>query len=521
MNDAERSLAARRRYETAVALHRQERLAEAERHYRDLHRTYPAHPGVLHGLGLICLRTDRLEEAADFLQRASAAAPQDDAIPTDLGKTYLMLGRYDDARRHFQAVLARHPGQAAALIGLGDALGVLGRPAEALAAFERLLAVDPNNAAAHFGIGTVKTQLGAFAEARHAFEAAVALAPRRPVYHRALAEAGRFGAGDPRLPALEEMARDIGGFPDDQKVELHFALAKAYDDLQRYDDAFAHWQKGNALKRRSIAYDEAAVARFFGDAAAAFTPALMETKRETGHPSELPIFVVGMPRSGTSLVEQILASHPAVFGGGELLYVNELLAGGHAGADYPSGIATLPNTAFQRFGHLYAERLGALAPDAGRIVDKLPANFRHLGLLHLALPKARIIHVRRDPLDTCFSCYSKLFLNGLNFAYDLGELGRYYKGYEALMAHWHAVLPESVLLDVQYETLVENLESEARRIVAFCGRDWDARCLAFHETSRAVRTHSQAQVRQPVFKDSIGRWRPYGKWLQPLRDALA
>ncbi len=520
MNDAKRSLSAQQRYDAAVLLHRQDKLTEAERDYLALHRTYPNHPGVLHGLGLICLRTHRLGEAADFLQQASAAAPQDGAIHTDLGKTWLMLGRYDEARRCFQDILARQPASVPALMGLGDVLGILGQPTEALEAFEKLLAVDPNHAAGHFGIGTVMTQLGAFAPARRAFETAVALSPRRPAYHRALAEAGRFGEDDPRLAALEDLSRDADSFPDDQKVELHFALAKAYDDLKRRDAAFEQWQKGNAIKRRLISYDEAVVELSFHAVATAFTPAVMQAHRMSGHPSELPIFIVGMPRSGTSLVEQMLASHPAVFGAGELLYVNDLIAGNHGGKHYPSGIAALPGTAFHRFGQLYSERLGALAPEAKRVVDKLPANFRHLGLIRLALPNARILHVRRDPVDTCFSCYSKLFLNGLNFAYDLGELGRYYKRYEALMAHWHAVLPGGAILDVQYETLAENFEAEARRIVAFCGLEWNKRCLRFYQTDRAVRTHSQSQVRQPLFQSSIGRWRPYEKWLQPLLDAL-
>jgi tetratricopeptide (TPR) repeat protein len=520
MNDAERSLSAQQRYEAAVLLHRQDKLADAERHYLALHRTYPDHPGVLHGLGLICLRTNRLEDAADFLSRANAAAPRDEAICIDLGKINLALGRYEEARRCFQDMLAKHPKHPAALLGLGDALGILGRPTEALATFEKLLAVNPDDAAAHFGIGTIKAQMSASGEARRAFEAAVALAPRRPAYHRALAEAERFGENDPRLPALEDLARAGDSFPDDQKVELHFALAKAYDDLGRRDAAFAQWQKGNAIKRGLISYDEASVGRFFDEAAAAFAPAVIQANRGAGYESERPVFIVGMPRSGTSLVEQMLASHPDVFGAGELLQVNDLIASHHGGADYPSGVGALPGTAFHRFGQLYSERVAALAPQAKRVVDKLPANFRHLGLIHLALPNARIIHMRRDPLDTCFSCYSKLFLSGLNFSYDLEELGRYYKRYEALMAHWHAVLPDGAILDVQYETLAGNFDTEARRIVAFCGLAWDERCLAFHETRRAVRTHSQSQVRQPLFTSSIGRWRPYEKWLQPLREAL-
>ena len=382
------------------------------------------------------------------------------------------------------------------------------------------MAVDPKNAAAHFEIGNVKKQLGQFADARRAFERAIALSPKRPAFHRALAETERFGGSDPRLKALELLERDENSFPENEKVELHFALAKAYDDLKQYDRAFEHLQKGNRIYRQLVPYDEKAVFDFFHEIAEAFTPAAMDTKRGIGHPSDVPVFVVGMPRSGTTLVEQILASHPSVFGAGELLYTQDLILGGYAGADYPADLASLSPDALRRFGGFYAVRVGSLAPQAKRIVDKLPANFRHLGLIHLALPNARIIHIKRDPLDTCFSCYSKLFASGLNYTYDLGELGRYYKAYEALMGHWRAVLPQGAMLEVRYETLVENFAEEAKRIVAFCGLEWDERCLKFYETKRAVRTLSEFQVRQPLFKSSIGRWRAYEKYLQPLRDAL-
>lgn len=363
--------------------------------------------------------------------------------------------------------------------------------------------------------------MGRFAEARQAFGRAVALSPKQPAYHRARAETARFTESDPRLAALEDLARDENALSEEQKVELNFALAKAYDDLGRTGPAFECLQKGNAIKRRLVPYDEAQMMNFFREIAAVFTPALMEAKRAVGHPSALPVFVVGMPRSGTSLVEQTLARHPSVFGAGELNYVQDLIMAGAAGPHYPSSVASLTNEALRKFGGYYAVRASALAPQAKRIVDKLPANFRHLGLIHLALPNARIVHVRRDPVDTCFSCYSKLFLNGLNYTYELGELGRYYKAYERLMAHWRSVLPQDAMLDVQYETLVGNFTDEARRLVAFCGLEWDERCVAFHETSRAVRTLSGYQVRQPLFKTSIGRWRPYESRLQPLLDALA
>jgi hypothetical protein len=206
-----------------------------------------------------------------------------------------------------------------------------------------------------------------------------------------------------------------------------------------------------------------------------------------------------------------------VFGAGELLLINDLVA---QVPGYPSAIDALSDADLKTLGRRYVEQVSQLAPEAKRIVDKLPANFRHLGLIHFALPNAKIVHVRRDPRDTCLSCYMKLFLGGLNFAYDLGELGRYHKMYDALMAHWRSVLPEDALLEVQYETLVGDFEQQARRIVEFCGLPWDGHCLAFAATQRPVRTLSQSQVRQPLFASAIARWRHYEGHLGPLFAAL-
>lgn len=518
MNDAERLLSARKSYEAAVTMHRQNNLAEAERHYLSVKKLYPSHPGALHGLGLISLHNADYEKAANFLQLAGVAAPSNPAIRCDLGNAYLNLGRFEDALACFEAALATAPNNAGALAGSGDALNILGRPLEAQSAFEKILASDPNSAVGYFGLGNVMAQQGKFADARLAFERAVALSPKRAAYHRALADTGRFVEEDPRLPPLEALAREEDKLPDSQKAELHFALAKANDDLQRYGAAFEHLKKANSIKRRLVPYAEVDMTEAFHALKATFTPKIME--REAGDPSEFPIFIVGMPRSGTTLVEQILSSDPSVIGAGELTIVQRLIVDGRAGKEYPKHVAKLSDNALRHFGADYVKSLRQRAPEAGRAIDKLPGNFLHVGLIHLALPNARIIHIRRDPMDTCLSCYSKLFLNGLDYSYDLGELGRYYRMYEALMAHWRTVLPDGAMLDVQYEKLVNDFAKEAQRIVEYCGLEWNERFRSFHENDRPVRTHSQSQVRQPLFTSSIGRWRSYEAWLKPLRDAL-
>ena len=254
--------------------------------------------------------------------------------------------------------------------------------------------------------------------------------------------------------------------------------------------------------------------------ARAFTSEAMAARRGLGDPSEVPVFILGMPRSGTTLVEQILASHPRVFGAGELFYLPELVSAGQAGSRFPGDFPTLSGERLREIGRRYCERLQSLAPKADRITDKLPANFRFAGLIHLVLPKARIIHVRRDPVDTCFSCYSKLFPSGQDYTFELGELGRYYRGYESLMEHWRSVLPAGAMLEVQYETLVADIEGQARRMIEYCGLEWDERCLRFYETERSVRTASFAQVHKPLYGNAVGRWRPYRAHLRGLLDTL-
>jgi hypothetical protein len=232
-----------------------------------------------------------------------------------------------------------------------------------------------------------------------------------------------------------------------------------------------------------------------------------------------------MPRSGTTLMEQVLASHSKVFGAGELETfkeaIGELIHGQGVLPAYPALAAALSQDQIRQLGNLYTKRVRALAPEAESIVDKMPLNFMFVGLIHLALPNARIINLRRNPLDTCVSCFSLLFTGSQPFAYDLAEVGRYYRGCERVMDHWHQVLPPGVMIDVQYEDLVDDLEGEGRRVLRHCGLEWEDACRDFHDTERAVRTASLMQVREPVYRRAIGSWQRYAKYLGPLADALS
>jgi hypothetical protein len=323
---------------------------------------------------------------------------------------------------------------------------------------------------------------------------------------------------------MEALAAKTEGLSKTDRLQLDFALGKAYADLKDYKRSFRHLLAGNTAKRAAISYDERSVFNLFDRIEATFTRELITQKSGSGDPSHMPIFVIGMPRSGTTLIEQIIASHPMVHGAGELQTFNDVIltvrgADGKA-LGYPDFVPALDAPALRQIGSRYIADVRQLAPTGERVTDKMPSNYYFAGLIRLALPNAKIIHSVRDPVDTCISCFSKLFTAEQNHTYDLAELGRYYKRYERLMAHWHGVLPAESIMDVRYEYVVADLESQARRIIAHCGLPWDDRCLLFHETHRPVRTASATQVRQPIYKSAVGRWRVYEEHLKPLLGAL-
>jgi tetratricopeptide (TPR) repeat protein len=386
------------------------------------------------------------------------------------------------------------------------------------------IALRPDLAEAYNCLGLALLELGRAREANEALERAIELAPRRPRYYYNLGQSRRFSSDDPHIAMMTALARERACLAEDEWIDLCFALGKALADIESPEQSLPLLLEGNALRRRRLVYDEAATLAMLDGAPAAFGGERMRAGLGFGDPSPLPIFVIGMPRSGTTLIEQILASHPAVFAAGETDAFDEALRSlgesGLAALHSPAAAAALPAARLRQLGGAYVAAIRAASPTAERIVNKMPKNFRHAGLIHLALPEARIVHVRRDPFATCLSCFSRQFEDNLPYTYDLGELGRYYRAYQALMAHWRLALPARTLLEVRYEDVGADLEGEARRILAHCGLGWDARCLAFHATQRPVRTASAAQVRQPIDGRSVDRWRGFEPLLAPLRAAL-
>ena len=327
-----------------------------------------------------------------------------------------------------------------------------------------------------------------------------------------------------RLFALTRQLSDRAGeLPPAERAQVLFSLAKAHEDRGEYEASARTLERANALKRATFAYDVGATEVALRDIATIFDAELLSRLAGKGAPSQRPIFIVGMPRSGSTLVEQILSTHPEVHGGGEMHHLPAVLDGsrGVGGSLYPAWVPTMNAVDCVTVGRAYLKALPVGLPGQTRTTDKWLDNFDALGLINLILPNAKIIHCHRDPRDQLFSCWSLLFSQQQEYAYDQAELARYYRAYLALMAHWRAVLPPGLMLEVRYEDLVAEPEAGARAILAHCGLEWDDHVLRFWETRRAVKSASMAQVREPIYDRSIGRWRPFAEHLNVLFEGLA
>jgi Sulfotransferase domain. len=405
---------------------------------------------------------------------------------------------------------------------LGSLLLLLGRHEESLAQYTAAAKLAPHEAEYWFNQAALLRYLGRIDDAEAGFDAALALKPTEYEAYNARSQLRRQTPDRNHLASLQQaIARttDPSGL-----VQLHYALAKEHEDLGHYDAAFASLATGASLKRRHMQYDVSTDLAIM-DAIAATFDATMFDGRIVGDADPSPIFVLGMPRTGTTLVERILASHPLVQSAGELntfgLELMRLARG--TGSHPPAGrIEFVRSTAkldFCQLGEAYLRGVQPLRDGRPRFVDKLPFNFLYAGLIHLALPRARIVHLQRHPLDTCYAVYKQLFRDAYPFSYDLDELARYFVGYRSLMDHWRRAMP-GVVLDVRYEDLVDDLEGQSRRLLGHCGLPWDPVVLRFHENAQASTTASATQIRQPLYATSVGKWRHVARQLEPVRVIL-
>jgi len=503
-------------------------LGEPERaiaHYRAALTLHPKAAQAHFNLGNAYRELGRYEAALIAYRDALEADPHMAEAAVNAGACCDDLGRYGEAETHYRRAIASKPQLALAHASLGLALRREGRAAEAAAAAERAVALDPGLPDGHSALGLTLQDCGRFEEAAAAFRRALAVKPDFPTALFHLANLRGVEPTDAEVAAIDR-ALAAPRLPRRTRIGLNFALASLCDQRGEYEKAFRHCKQANDLKAEDQAFDDEGLARHVDALIATFDGAFFAARRGIGASSERPIFVLGMPRSGSTLIEQILASHPEVRGAGEIAASNAMVEGltrlpkvVAAGKAYPEAAALLDREEAQALAERYLEAVGEAAGEKRRVTDKMPGNFIRLGLIALLLPRGHVIHCMRDPFDTCLSCYFQNFQEPLPFTTDLLRLGKYYREYERLMAHWRAVLPKP-MLEVPYEALVAEPEPWCRRLLEFCGLPWDERVLRFFATERQVRTASFWQVRQPIYASSVGRWRHYRAQLGPLFEAL-
>jgi len=498
---------------TLAAVGRRE---EAVASYRQALELNPGYVETLNNLGDVLRDIGLRREALPLYAQAIKLDPRRVESHWNLGSVLFELRRTNEAAASYAQALALKPDYAPAHLSLGLALRQQRRPADAEASCQAALAIDPNYVEALSFLGELRADRGRFAEAEELFQRAIAINPDFSFAYFSIATHRKMTSDDAAwLKGAEALLAKR--LPLGHEISLRYALGKYFDDVRQYDEAFSNYRQANELtKRYGSSYDKAKFTQRVGQIISRFDAAFIHRCQDGGSASERPVFIIGMPRSGTSLTEQILASHPAVFGAGELPFW-DVAFGAYREAELKrkTDANLIPGVAAD-----YLDRLTALNGSALRVVDKMPANFLYAGLIHAAFPRARIIHMQRHPIDTCLSIYFQNFFSMGPYANDLENLAHYYSEYVRTMNHWRAVLPATALLEIPYEGLIGDQEGWTRRMLEFIGLPWDPKCLDFHQTDRVVITASKWQVRQKINAVSAGRWRNYEKFLEPLQRLM-
>ncbi len=474
-------------YNQGRELQQQGRLPEAEGAYRKAVKIEPGFVEAYNNLGNVLVDLDRYPEAIRAYRKAIDLSPDHPMLFNNMGNALQLHGENDRAVKWLNKAIENNPAYADAYNNLGHAFSDLGDIEKAIAAFRKSIELNPENEKAY----------------------------------RDLARNRKFTGHDEELRAMEAFYLKPG-ISNEQKMHLAFGLGKAYEDLGEYEKSIGTIIEANRLKRSMISFSLTEERESFTQIIELFSADFLARHEKDGFMDPTPIFILGMPRSGTSLVEQILASHPDVFGAGELDDLPELirnLCPPLSSNKFPACLSNWNAGKYRKTGREYVARLRKHSQDAHYISDKLPHNFMNIGLIKLILPAAKIIHCAREPMDNCLSIFKNFFSHGQHYSYDMTELGQYYRLYQELMRHWVSVLP-GFIFHLDYEKLVAEQEIETRKLLEFCDLPWDESCLAFHQTRRNVKTASHAQVRQPIYRSSVRLWQHYAEHLQPLQQAI-
>jgi tetratricopeptide (TPR) repeat protein len=519
-----------------AAEHQQQgRPEQAERMLRELLRSQPENIDALRLLGVLSYSAGRLPEAERLLRRTTQLAPDFAEAQIDLAKVYKEQHRLEDAIAALDRAVELEPGNFQSHFLLASVLSPAARTDDAVAAYRKALELRPRHAGAWLGLGHALKTAGAQEEAIAAYRECLRLKPGSGETWWSMANLKTYQLSDEDIEAMEQqlakrVAHEAGreedeeGFSTQSRVNMLFALAKAWEDRGDFQRAWQYYEEGNSTQRMEENYDPVRTEVINDEIISVFNPEFLQANEGLGHHSNEPIFIIGLPRSGSTLLEQILASHSQVEGTSELPYVgvitNSASRNRADGLMYPRALRDASPENWAKMGQQYLD-LARIHRGEGlpRFIDKMPNNFPHVGLLHLVFPNCRIIDARRYPLDSCLSCYRQLFARGQSFVYDQTDIGEYFLQYQRMMDYWHQVLPGRVLT-VQYEDMVTDFDAQLARLLDYCGLPFEESCSRFWETDRPVRTASSEQVRQPIYTGSIHRWRRYEPELAELIEVL-
>jgi tetratricopeptide (TPR) repeat protein len=508
----------------AAKLHGEGNYEAAELKYREILKSEPDNVSALRMLAMIAAAAGHMEDAERLLRKVIKLAPDYFTAHIDLGRIYKEQDRYEEAMVCFRKAIELEPNNAKPWFLLAGTLAPAALTYEAIDAYQECLNRRPDHPGALLGLGHTLKTVGRQEDGIAAYRRCIELKPDNGETYWSLANLKTFRFSDAELAQMEQRLASGKINHDSSEVNFMFALAKAYEDREDYATAWQWYEQGNAKQRELVSYDPVH-AEVSNDAILkVFTPELISKFDGQGCQDPSPIFVLGLPRSGSTLLEQILASHSMVEGTSELPYLARIAASLNRnradGVNYPEAVSELGPANLQQLGEDYLA-LAQMHRLEGkpRFIDKMPNNYPNIGLAHLVLPNAKIIDARRHPLDSCLGNFRQLFAKGQNFTYDLTEIGEYFLQYQRMMDYWHELLPGRILT-VQYEDVVSDLETQVRRIIEYCELPWEESCLRFHETDRPVRTASSEQVRQPIYSGSVGYWKRYEDQLGELIEVL-
>lgn len=506
----------------AADLQRQGQLEQAETIYRDILKQDSRNIEALRMLAMLAMKLEHFKDAETLLRRVVGLAPDFPSGWIELGRALVERNEFDEGIEQIQRGIELDPSLVQGWLTLGNALARASRQHEAIRAYEMAARQRPSQAGIYLGLGNVLKTVGEQDRAIEAYRQGIGLRPDNGELYWSLSNLKTFRFAEHEVQAMLAKHAD----PDlsrDKRIHFCFALGKAMEDQGEYERAFAYYEEGNRLRREQESYDPVETEYVNDRIRNLFTREFLDSRAGCGCEDPAPIFVVGLPRSGSTLIEQILSSHSQVDATHELPEIGRLIQYMNFNklgpGSYPEMVERLEPGLLAELGERYIGLTRKYRGERPRFIDKMPNNFASIGLISLILPNARIVATYRDPMDTCWSCYKQLFARGQSFTYDLVEIGEYYLQFRRMMEHWHAVLPGKVL-DVHYEEMVADQEGQSRRLLDHCGLHWEPGVMTFYETRRAIRTASSEQVRQPIYDSSIGVWKHYAGQLQELADVL-